>query len=165
MDHADILLLGLWNRAIPARLFDAASDLKRRGLVRFLAASTHNRPFALSLADTPGIDVLHVRYNAVHRGAERDIFPRLPATGGPGIVSFTATSWGQLLRPKKIPPGERVPNAADCYRFVLSDSAVNLCMSGPGTAAHVNDVIAAIERGPMSEEELAWMRRVGDAIS
>jgi hypothetical protein len=37
-------------------------------------------------------------------------------------------------------------------------------MSGPKTREHVKDVIAAIERGPMSEEELTWMRRIGDAI-
>jgi aryl-alcohol dehydrogenase-like predicted oxidoreductase len=177
MDHADILLLGMWNHAVPPRMLHAARDLKRRGLVRFLAASTHNRPFAASLGETPDIDVLHVRYNAVHRGAEQDIFPHLPATApqrgcragdpaaaGPGIVGFTATSWRQLLGHKKIPPGERVPTATDCYRFVLSNPAVSLCMSGPKTAEHVKDVIAAIKGGPMSEQELAWMRRIGDAI-
>jgi aryl-alcohol dehydrogenase-like predicted oxidoreductase len=171
MDHADILLLGMWNHAVPPRLLEAAHDLKRRGLVRFLAASTHNRPFAASLGATPDIDVLHVRYNAVHRGAEQDIFPHLPAAApqpgpaaGPGIVAFTATSWKQLLGHKKIPPGERVPTATDCYRFALSNPAVNLCMSGPKTAEHVKDVVAAIAGGPMSDEELAWMRRVGDAI-
>jgi aryl-alcohol dehydrogenase-like predicted oxidoreductase len=62
MNHADVLLLEFWNRRIPPRLLDAARDLKRRGLVRFLGVSTHNRPEAPSLGGTPDIDVLHVRY-------------------------------------------------------------------------------------------------------
>jgi aryl-alcohol dehydrogenase-like predicted oxidoreductase len=161
VDRADILLLGWWNHAIPARLLDTARELKRRGLVRFLAASTHERPFAPALAQIPDIDVLHIRYNAAHAGAEHDIFPRLDPANPPGIVGFTATSWGQLLKPSRVPHGERVPNAADCYRFVLSNPALHVCMSGPARAEHVDDVIAAIERGPMSEDELAWMRRVG----
>jgi aryl-alcohol dehydrogenase-like predicted oxidoreductase len=131
--------------------------------VRFLAVSTHQRPLVPVLARVPDIDVLHVRYNAIHRGAERDVFPHLAAAGHPGIVAFTATSWRQLLDPRRVPTGERVPTAADCYRFVLSGPAVNVCMSGPAKAEHVDDVMAAIERGPMSDEELAWMRRVGDA--
>jgi aryl-alcohol dehydrogenase-like predicted oxidoreductase len=163
-DYADILLLGLWNREIPMRLLDAARNLQQRGLVRFVAVSTHKRAFALSVAKAPDIDVLHVRYSAGHRGAEHDIFASLPVSSGPGIVSFTATGWGKLLNPKNTVAGERVPTAADCYRFVLSNPAVDVCMSGPKTAQHVKDVIAAMELGPMSEEELAWMRRVGDRV-
>jgi len=30
--------------------------------------------------------------------------------------------------------------------------------------AHTEQALAALEQGPMDVEELAWMRRVGDAI-
>src|SRR5215472_11326101 len=43
-DYADVLLLGLWNGAPPRRVMDACSKLRERGLVRYLAVSTHNRP-------------------------------------------------------------------------------------------------------------------------
>ena len=79
-------------------------------------------------------------------------------------MAFTATSWKQLLNPKRIPPGERVPTATDCYRFVLSNPAVDVCMTGPANEAQADDALRAIDLGPMSEEELAWMRRVGDFI-
>ncbi len=164
IDRADVLLLGWWNHDIPPRILDAARSLKQRGLVRALGISTHNRVLAPALMRIPDLDVLHVRYNAVHRGGEAEVFPHLPTDGGPGVVAFTATSWKQLLGHERIPKGERVPTATDCYRFVLSNPAVHVCMSGPARAEHVKDLIAAIEKGPMSEDELAWMRRVGEAI-
>lgn len=44
LDYADVLLLGLWNKPVAERIFDAAGKLKDRGLVRFLALSSHDRP-------------------------------------------------------------------------------------------------------------------------
>jgi len=82
----------------------------------------------------------------------------------PGLVSFTATSWRQLLGHKRIPPGEKIPTATDCYRFVLTQPAVNICMTGPANAAQFGEALEALRRGPMGEDELVWMRRVGDAI-
>lgn len=163
-DHTDVLLLGLWNGPLPPRILDACHRLRERGLVRFLAISTHNRPLVPSLATCPVPDIFHVRYNAVHRGAEHEVFPHLPAQSPPGLVSFTATSWRQLLGHKRIPPGERVPTAADCYRFVLSQPAVNVCMTGPANGAQFQTALGALRLGPMTHDELAWMRRVGDAI-
>jgi aryl-alcohol dehydrogenase-like predicted oxidoreductase len=163
-DYADVLLLGLWNGAIPGRILDACRTLRDRGLVRYLAVSTHNRPQISRLANDPQFDIFHVRYNAVHRGAEIEVFPHLPKQNAPGLVSFTATSWRQLLGSKRIPPGEKIPAAADCYRFVLTQPAVNICMTGPANAAQFEHALKALERGPMAEDELAWMRRVGDAI-
>lgn len=164
-DCADVLLLGLWNHHPPQRVLDAAQRLRDRGLVRYLALSAHRRACIAELAGASEFDVLHFRYNAVHTGAERDIFPRLPdAAARPGLVSYTATNWGQLLDPKKIARGERVPTAADAYRFVLTRPEVDLCLTGPASAVQMDQALEALDRGPMSEEELAWMRRVGQAI-
>jgi aryl-alcohol dehydrogenase-like predicted oxidoreductase len=82
----------------------------------------------------------------------------------PGLVSFTATSWRQLLGHKRIPPAEKIPTAAECYRFVLTQPAVNICMAGPSDSAQFQQALDALRLGPMSDDELAWMRRVGDAI-
>jgi len=164
-DHADVLLLGYWNHGMRPRILDAARTLQRRGLVNFVAVSSHNRPVAASLAASGEFDIVHLRYNAAHPGAERDVFPRLDAAGNrPGIVSFTGTSWGQLMNPKYTPAGERTPAASDCYRFVLSHPDVDVCATGPASADHVDQAIAAREMGPMSDEELAWMKRVGAEV-
>ena len=163
-DHADVLLLGWWNHPVSPRVLDAARSLRERGLARFVAVSGHDRPYLGQLVTGTDVDVVHVRYNAAHPGAERDVFPHLPPQDRPGMVAFTATSWGQLLRQRSIPAGERTPTAVDCYRFVLSNPFIDLCMTGPASAAHVDDALAAVEAGPMSEDELAWMRRVGAAV-
>ncbi len=164
IDYADVLLLGMWNKRVPSAILDAARSARERGLVRHLAVSSHHRPLIPELAAGSDFGVLHFRYNAAHPGAEWDIFPRL-AAGRPGMVAYTATSWGQLMSGKKLPPGEAAPTAADCYRFVLTRPEVDVCMSGPANAEQVNAAIEALRRGPMAEDELAWMRRVGGAIA
>ncbi|MGA7413487.1 MAG: aldo/keto reductase [Bryobacteraceae bacterium] len=171
-DYTDVLLLGLWNRPVPPRIFDAAMRLKERGLVRHLAVSTHKRSLVPGIATGRDFDVIHFRYNAAHPGAETDIFPHLPEDGRPGLTAFTATSWGQLLGKALIPglagslpKGERVPTAADCYRYVLTRPEVDVCMTGPNSAAQLEHALEALRLGPMSEDELAWMRRVGRAVS
>ena len=164
LDYADVLLLGMWNRPVPERIRAACRGLRERGLIRSVAASTHNRSVIARQARDPDIDIFHVRYNAVHTGAERDVFPHLPSDNPPGIVAFTATNWKQLLDPRRVPTGEPVPTAADCYRFVLSNPAVHVCLTGPGSTEHLEQAIQALRKGPMSGGELAWMRRVGQAI-
>jgi aryl-alcohol dehydrogenase-like predicted oxidoreductase len=163
-DHADVLLLGYWNRPVSPRLLDAARNLQRRGLVNFVAVSSHNRRLAGTLAAGGDFDIVHIRYNAAHPGAEGDFFPRVSAEHRPGIVSFTGTSWGQLLDPRYTPAGERTPTAGDCYRFVLSHPGVDVCITGPASPEHVEHAIAARELGPMSADELAWMTRVGREV-
>jgi aryl-alcohol dehydrogenase-like predicted oxidoreductase len=167
-DYTDVLLLGMWNRPVPPRILEAARRLKARGLVRFLAVSTHTRALVPAIAAGRDFDIVHFRYNAAHPGAETDIFPHLPNAGRPGLVSFTATSWGQLLGKgalqgiagsRSLPKGERVPTAADCYRYVLTRPEVDVCMTGPKDAAQMEHALEALRLGPMTEDELEWMRR------
>jgi len=173
-DYTDVLLLGMWNKPVAPRILDAAQRLKARGLVRYLAVSTHTRVLVPPIAAGRDFDIVHFRYNAAHPGAETDIFPHLPDTGRPGLVSFTATSWGQLLGKgalqgvvgsRSLPKDERIPTATDCYRFVLTRPEVDVCMTGPKDAAQMEHALEALRLGPMSEDELAWMRRVGRAVS
>lgn len=163
LDYTDVLLLGYWSRPVPERVLESARQLQQQGLVRHLALSTHRRSLAAQLAADPTYGAFHIRYNAVHPGAEIDIFPRLPAESPPGMVAFTATSHRELLQARHLPPGERVPTATDCYRFVLSDPHVDVCMTGPSTLEHVRASLRALDLGSLSTEEMAWMRRVGQA--
>ncbi len=174
-DHADVLLLGMWNKEVPPRILDAARQLKQRGLVRFLAVSTHQRKLVPQIAAAHDFEVVHFRYNAAHPGAEQDIFPQLPAADRPGLVAFTPTSWGQLLGKSPLqrislgshplPKGERTPTATDCYRYVLSRPEVDVCMTGPSNWTRMEEALEALRLGPMSQEELAWMQRVGRAVA
>jgi aryl-alcohol dehydrogenase-like predicted oxidoreductase len=164
VESADVLLLG-WRDKRPARrLLDEAEAMREAGLFSHLAFSSHNRPLIPELAGDVRFGLFHVRYNAAHRGAEKEVFPRLPDGDRPGVVTFTATRWGDLLNPKKMPPGESPMTAGDCYRFALSDPAVDLCMTGPASLAHVREALSALERGPMDDDELARARRIGDHV-
>ncbi|MCP4580942.1 MAG: aldo/keto reductase [candidate division Zixibacteria bacterium] len=166
IDYVDVILLG-WHNKMPAqKIIDNALELKEKGLVRAIAMSGHNRKFFGRLAgkvDSP-IDIFMLRYNAVHRGAEEDIFPLLPDENRPGVTIYTATCWGKLLKSKKMPPGEKSLTASDCYRFVLSNPHVDLCMIGPRTEQEMIQGITTIEIGSLSAEEMARARKIGDHI-
>lgn len=166
IDCADVLILGWYNRFPGRRVLDAARSLQERGLVRFLAMSGHNRKLfgeVAGRAESP-IDVFMVRYSAAHRGAEEEIFPHLPESGPPGVTTYTATRWGKLLDPGKMPPGEDPLSAAECYRFVLSQPRVDLCMMGPRSLEEFEAGVSALEGGPVTAEERERIVRIGDFV-
>ena len=163
LDYTDVLLLGWWNLLPPERLLDAAAKLVQQDRARYIMVSCHNRPTFPVLVRDPRLSLLMIRYNAAHPGAERDVFPYM-ATERPGIVAYTTTSWGQLLNRALVPAGECVPTAADCYRFALSSPYVDACFTGAKTGAELDGAMRALDLGPMNDEELAWMRRVGSSV-
>jgi aryl-alcohol dehydrogenase-like predicted oxidoreductase len=63
-----------------------------------------------------------------------------------------------------MPPGESPPSAADCYRFVLAHPKVHVAVCGPNSLEQLKEDLGALELGPMSEEELDRMRRIGDHV-
>ena len=165
-DYIDVyLFLGVMKpKEFPEPLQEELRRLKEEGRVRAVGMSCHDRKFAGELAEKGALDVLMIRYNAAHRGAERDIFPHLAALQ-PGIVSYTATRWSFLLRrPRGWPKDGRIPTAPMCYRFVLSNPHVDLCMMSPSNLKHVEENLAAIRQGPLPEEEMEFMRQFGDAV-
>ncbi len=169
VDYFDFLLLGMWNQPPRESLVDAALRLKEQGKVRHLMLSTHNRPsleghFAEFEAGRSPFDVFMLRYNAVHRGAERDVFPHLPAERRPGIVAYTATRWGHLLDPEKMPPGVKPPQARDCYRFALSQPDVTVTLCGPADREQMQEALRALDEGPLSDEEMAHLHTIGDHV-
>jgi len=167
IDSADLLLLGYHNGPPGRRFMDCVQSLKSKGCFKHVAISSHKRRLFGRLLDDDVYDVYHVRYNAAHRGAETDVFPCLdakPEDSRPGIVTYTTTRWGSLLNPKKLPSGELHPQPSDCYRFVLSNPAVDVCIAGPRDMREMQDDLKALDRGPMTVEELAWMRRIGDFV-
>ena len=104
LDYADVLILGWHNQRPPQATIDAALELKARGRVRYLLLSSHNRPFFPEMARENLFDLFMVRYNAANRGAEDDVFPKLPkGRRRPGIVAYTATRWGTLLDAARLP--------------------------------------------------------------
>ncbi|HEY2366165.1 MAG TPA: aldo/keto reductase [Polyangiaceae bacterium] len=147
-DRVDVLCLACRERGIEPRVLEAARALVDRGVVRSLMVSAHDR--ARLIAYAKDFDALMVRYNAAHRGAEDVVFPAARA-----VVAYTATRWGSLVGPMR---------ASDCYRFVLSHPRVTSCLFAPANRAEMDEALVALERGPMSADELADARRIGDSV-
>jgi predicted aldo/keto reductase-like oxidoreductase len=162
--YVDVLLLGYFPKRPKQKIIAGALKLKDKGLVRYLGLSSHNRKVFPILQNEGIFDIFHLRYNAAHRGAEKEVFPYLNNEGKPGIVSFTATRWGQLLKSKKMPEGEAVPQAVDCYRYVLSNPHVDICMMGAKNIEQMRENLTTLDKGPMSKHEIMRMNKIGDYL-
>ncbi len=165
-DHIDVFLfLGVTKRKhLTDEVKSELVRFREEGKVRCIGISGHDRRFHAELATEGVLDTMMMRYNAAHRGAEEEIFPHLQPHN-PGVISYTATRWSYLLRrPKNWPKGERVPTAAMCYRFVLSNPNVDVCLTAPSNVKQLRENLAAIEAGPLSDEDMQFMRTFGDAV-
>jgi aryl-alcohol dehydrogenase-like predicted oxidoreductase len=159
VDCLDLVVLGFAKADLPLRLVDVAVSLRASGAVRQLGVSSHDREWLAATGESaPWLDAVMARYSAAHPDAERSVFPRC---GDRLVLSYTATRWGTLIDPSRTPPGERTPTAEDCYRFVLSNPRVDLCLAGPRDVTELGAALAAGRAAPMSPDEQAWMRRVG----
>jgi predicted aldo/keto reductase-like oxidoreductase len=163
-DYLDVYQLGwlgvtsAWTAATESELV----HLRESGKVRAIGVSIHDRPRAAELAHTSPLDMLMIRYNAAHPGAEVDIFPTLH-DGKPNILAYTATSWRRLLTRPKGWNGP-VMTAGDCYRFQLSSPHVDLALMGPANRTQMEENLNALDKGPLSKDEDQWMREFGRAV-
>jgi aryl-alcohol dehydrogenase-like predicted oxidoreductase len=142
---------------------DALASLRASGKVRAIGLSIHDRKRAGKLAEDSPLDMLMIRYNAAHTGAEQDIFPYL-AKRKPAIVAYTATRWRALLKAPKGWSGQ-IMTAADCYRFCLFNPHVDLVLTGPKNRRQLRENIETLrEKGPLSEQENDWIRDYGKIV-
>jgi predicted aldo/keto reductase-like oxidoreductase len=165
-DYIDVFhFFGVTRRAhFTPRVREELQAIRESGLVRAVSISTHDRRFAVELARDGVLDAMMIRYNAAHRGAETEIFPNLPDSN-PAVVSFTATRWSYLLRaPRGYPKDGRLPTAGMCYRFVLSNPAVHVCLMAPANIRQFERNLAEIRQGPLPEEDMQFMRTFGDLV-
>jgi aryl-alcohol dehydrogenase-like predicted oxidoreductase len=162
IDVFQLFWLGRTSAWTPSTI-DALVSLRESGMVRAIGSSMHDRKRAGRLAEDSALDMLMIRYNAAHPGAEQDIFPYL-AKRRPAIVTYTATRWGGLL---KMPKGWGGPvmTAGDCYRFCLSNPYVDIVLTGPKNGQQLQDNLHDLrEKGPLSEEEMRWIREYGRIV-
>jgi aryl-alcohol dehydrogenase-like predicted oxidoreductase len=161
LDVLQLMWLGVGSAFTTATIREL-QHLKDTGKAKTIAVSIHDRERAGKLAKESPLDLLMIRYNAAHPGAERDIFPHL-AHRNPNIVAYTATSWRKLL---KRPSGwtGNVATAGDCYRWCLSNPHVDVTLTGPASTEQLDQNLAAIERGPLTPEEDTWMRDFGKVV-
>ncbi|MFN0166571.1 MAG: aldo/keto reductase [Bryobacteraceae bacterium] len=163
-DYLDVFLyLGVMKPGdLDERALDELSSIRQDPRVRAVGMSCHDRRFAAEMSRRGALDTLMIRYNAAHRGAETEIFPSIDGQRT-GVISYTATRWTALLRKSPNWAGP-VPDAGLCYRFALSHPSVDVCLTAPRSERELEDNVRALERGPLNEDELRFMREFGDAV-
>lgn len=137
-------------------VLDLLNDWKRQGRIRYAGASAHDRDLAVQLIHSGKIDLLMRRYNMAHRKSEERVMPEAQRVGVP-ILGFTATRWGTLMEGHPEWDGT-VPDAADCYRFVLAT------FTAPTTSSQLHENLAALERRTLTPNEREEWERYGALV-
>jgi predicted aldo/keto reductase-like oxidoreductase len=156
--------------------WQALADAKQAGTLRMIGLTSHQRELAAGWAEQPMIgrsgaptqrylDMLMIRYNAAHRGAEEDIFPVTEKLGVP-VVTFTGLRWRALLQSTPDDPaGFSPPSAADCYRFCISNPAVSVALTAPNDRADLEANLALLEDWrPLDAAAHEAIRSHGDRV-
>ena len=165
-DYIDLFLfLGVTKpEHFNTRVRDEYHRFRQESKIRGIGLSCHHRKFLGELAAGGAIDAMMMRYNAAHRGAESEIFPHL-SPHHPGVISYTATRWTYLLRqPRGWPKADRIPTAGMCYRFVLSNPNVDVCLTAPSNLKQFEENLATVRQGPLHDSDMDFMRQFGDAV-
>ena len=138
----------------PDGALPALKNAKTAGRIRAIGLTSHQRPLAAEIARTGELDLLMIRYNAAHRGAEAEVFPVTEELGLP-VVTYTGLRWGDLLKPTpEDPPGFSPPPAPEWYRFVLTDPRVLVGVMAPNDRAELEEDLALLDdwRAPSAAE-------------
>jgi predicted aldo/keto reductase-like oxidoreductase len=171
-DYFDVLTLYYVERAsewaeitAPEGALRYLQDAKRDGTVRRIGITSHQRTLAAEIVKSGLIDTVMIRYNAAHRGAEREVFPVTQAVGLQ-VIAYTALRWGALLLPTPDdPPGFLVPRPPAWYRFVLEQPAVGVTLSAPQTRAELDEDLRVLEAsGPLPSEEYKVLAEHGERV-
>jgi aryl-alcohol dehydrogenase-like predicted oxidoreductase len=139
---------------------------KHRG-VRAFGTSFHDREMAAQAFAEDLVDIGFVRYNALHRGAEEDLFPRLPRSRRSLLYNFTSTTgflppadYGQL----GLSADYWQPTITDYYRFVLARPEIDGLLCAPREPEQVRELARALEQGPLTDEEMDYIRDLADLM-
>ncbi|MDC3980016.1 aldo/keto reductase [Polyangium jinanense] len=166
IDWIDVFLL-FWVRS-PDRLadddYDVLARLRDEGKLRAFGFSTHDRAMAVSALQKHPWPVVMTRHSAAHPGAEALFLPEAVARGT-GVLTFTATSYGRLLRPA---PGDapetKPPSAPDCYRYSLTQPGVSATLTAPRSHRELLENLTVLARPTLPEEALPALRAHGERI-
>ena len=174
----------------PGGAWEVLAELQSVGALKMIGLTSHQRQAAAAwstgrlpqsahatarnrdgrTADEPGaprpaLDLLMVRYNAAHRGAEQDVFPITRHRGVP-VVTFTGLGWRALLEPTPdAPAGFGPPSAAECYRFCLANGDVSVALAAPGNRTELDHALTVLDDWtPPCKVDMEALRQHGDRV-
>jgi aryl-alcohol dehydrogenase-like predicted oxidoreductase len=155
-----------WQQIIgPRGALAACRAAQQAGRVRLLGVTSHQRKLAATMAQSGLLDMLMIRYNAAHRGAETDIFPHTDRLGLP-VVAYTSLRWGALMQATPDdPPGFVPPPAPSWYRFALQWPSVTVALTAPESRAELDEDLTVLEaKGPLPAKEYQHLAEHGQRV-
>jgi predicted aldo/keto reductase-like oxidoreductase len=132
-------------------VIDALSRLKSEGKIERAGFSTHHRDIAAAAIARGGWDVVMTRHSAAHPGAEREVFPAADERGV-GVITFSALSYGRLLREAPGAPGKPAFTAADCYRYSMKQRGVLATIAAPRSSKELEHDLEVLARPSLPTE-------------
>jgi len=149
----------------PKGAFSSLKKANEEGLLKMIGLTTHQRPLAKRILSSRHLDLLMVRYNAAHRGAEKELFPLAQQLGVP-LVSFTGLRWKALLSSTPEDPKDFTPPLArEWYRFVLANPAVSVALMAPNGRMELLENLELLSDWRLPEpQEYETLRRHGDRV-
>jgi hypothetical protein len=127
---------------------------------RAIGASFHERATALLAVNHRIVDLAFVRSNAMHPGAESDLFPHLDDPA-PLVYNFKSTDG---FVPREELPGLGLvedgwePEIVDHYRYALTRAELDGVLCGLASPAEVEALANALARGPLSADERTYLQ-------
>ncbi len=148
----------------PNGALEYCQKAKEEGLIRHLGLTSHQRKLAARWAESGYLDMLMIRYNAAHRGAEEDVFPITDALGMP-VVVYTCLRWGALMESTSDdPPGFEPPPAPMWYRFALQSPSVTVAVMAPDDADELAENLEILNSPALTEEEMEQLASHGQRV-
>ncbi|MBQ2668225.1 MAG: aldo/keto reductase [Clostridia bacterium] len=150
---------------VPLGLLEKAEELKKKGKIRHISFSFHDKPEALKhiIDHAPQLESVLLQYNLLDRANEEMI--AYAAEKGLGVVVMGPVGGGRLAAPTELAQKLGTGNLNTyelAFRFVLGNPGVSCALSGMQTYEMVdqNAAVASLEE-PMTEQQ--W-KDVGDAL-
>ena len=150
---------------VPLGLLEKAEELKKKGKIRHIYFSFHDKPEALKhiIDHAPQLESVLLQYNLLDRANEEMI--AYAAEKGLGVVVMGPVGGGRLAAPTELAQKLGTGNLNTyelAFRFVLGNPGVSCALSGMQTYEMVdqNAAVASLEE-PMTEQQ--W-KDVGDAL-
>lgn len=167
-DWIDVFLL-FWVRSaerVSAEDFRALEKLRSEGKIRTFGFSSHDRAICVDALKRAPWPVVMTRHSAAHPGAEETVFPAA-ISRGTGVLTFTATCYGRLLRPTGQTSDSttiELPTAADCYRYSLSQPGVSACLTAPRNRDELLENLEVLDGETLESGLMTAIRTHGAAV-
>jgi aryl-alcohol dehydrogenase-like predicted oxidoreductase len=161
--------------------YEALADARSAGQVGMIGMTSHQRAMAAAIGagellpkedalpdgldPSRPLDALMLRYNAAHRGADKDVFPVTVPIGLP-VVVYTCLRWGALMKPTPEDPEDyAVPAAPEWYRYALANPSVAVALMAPNGRAELDQDLALLDDWrPPSDPDHRAMTDHGDRV-